>query len=155
MLQKLDISDNTFNVSGALELSKSLRSLPRMVVLNIGDLNFKDEGITHLLKTLVEPVCPNLETLDMSLNDLSCESLKYLPDALAGKRQFKHLRLKGNFDLGNKGCVIVAKTISMPSFSSKRSIYQSVMPMIEAQMFWQIQSDHTLEKSLNALKSWI
>ena len=54
----------------------------------------------------------------MSLNDLSCESLKYLPDALAGKRQFKHLRLKGNFDLGNKGCVIVAKTISMPSFSS-------------------------------------
>ena len=45
MLQKIDLSDNTFNVSGAIELSKSLRSLPRMVVLNIGDLNFKDEGI--------------------------------------------------------------------------------------------------------------
>ena len=119
MLQKIDLSDNTFNVSGAIELSKSLRSLPRMVVLNIGDLNFKDEGIGHLLKALVQPVCPVLETLDISLNDVSVDSLKYLPDALAGKNQFKKLIVKGNFDLGNKGCVIIGKTFNANGFSSK------------------------------------
>jgi Ran GTPase-activating protein 1 len=118
MLQKLDISDNTFNVAGAVELSKSLRSLPRMVELNIGDLNFKDEGVAHLLKALVQPVCPVLEILDISLNDISDESLKFLPDALAGKKQFKRLVVKGNYDLGNKGCVIIAKTFTAAGFTS-------------------------------------
>ena len=93
------------------ELSLSLLSLPRLTELNIGDLNFQDEGMAKIFKALGgDHACPLLERLHIHYNDLTHRPLRLLGQVLKGKANFQYLKLTGN-EIGNKGTGILASVL--------------------------------------------
>ncbi|KAK9324438.1 hypothetical protein V1517DRAFT_271828 [Lipomyces orientalis] len=98
-LQKLDLQDNTFTVTGALALAKALPNwTEELVELGIGDCLLSTRGGEILGKALMDAGrFPNLKILRLQYNEIDINGVQLIKEALTVTLEgLERLELNGN-----------------------------------------------------------
>lgn len=83
-LIKLDLSDNPLTEEVASELAACLAKQPNLRHVNLNDTGLQDEGVETVCKALAG-AAPQLETLELALNEISPTGIRYVVMAIANK----------------------------------------------------------------------
>lgn len=87
-LVKLDLSDNPLTEEVAAELAACLAKQPHLRSLNLNDTGLQDEGVQAVCKALAGPAAaPQLEVLELALNEITPAGSRYVVMAIANKQQ--------------------------------------------------------------------
>lgn len=108
-LISLDLNDNPATAESVSSIVELLDCQPNLKRLNLSDMSLEIEGIVQLSKALIKSV-PNLEVLELALNEITFEATKCLGPAIAAKSNLKVLDLKEN-ELEDAGGLVIAKAI--------------------------------------------
>lgn len=85
---RLDLSDNPLTEEVASELASCLAQQPNLRHLNLNDTGLLDEGVQAVCKALAGSA-PQLETLELALNEITPSGVRYVVMAIANKQQLK------------------------------------------------------------------
>ena len=83
---KLDLSDNPLTEEVAAELAACVAKQPRLRHLNLNDTGLQDEGVEAVCKALAG-AAPELESLELALNEISPTGIRYVVMAIANKQK--------------------------------------------------------------------
>ncbi|XP_077284242.1 uncharacterized protein LOC143909875 [Arctopsyche grandis] len=81
-LKLLNLNDNTVGPKGAKALLQILPYLKELRFVNLGDCLLKNQGAKLIFQALNKPNLPELESLDLSFNEISAQSRVELETAL-------------------------------------------------------------------------
>ena len=93
-LKSLWLSDNTLTPLGCKCLSNSVRSLPQLEVLYLGECDISNDDCVDLVSSLSKH-CPRLRELDLYVNHLS-SGYSQVVDDVSKMNNLRELRLWGN-----------------------------------------------------------
>lgn len=83
---RLDISDNPLTEEVAPALASCLAAQPGLTHLNLNDTSLTDEGVTAVCNALAG-AAPQLEVLELALNEITAEGARAVAMAVANKQQ--------------------------------------------------------------------
>ncbi|GMH32642.1 hypothetical protein BSKO_00476 [Bryopsis sp. KO-2023] len=106
-LVELDLSDNTMTEEVAEGLAAVIKHQSSLRVLNLNDTSLGDEGVA-VIATALAQAAPQLETLELALNEVTPESAKKIAAALVNKKSLKKLNLREN-ELEDRGALLIAR----------------------------------------------
>jgi large subunit ribosomal protein L31/Ran GTPase-activating protein 1 len=86
-LVKLDLSDNPLTEEVAGELAACLEKQPQLRHLNLNDTGLLDEGVEAICKALAGAAAPELESLELALNEITPAGTRYVVMAVANKQK--------------------------------------------------------------------
>ncbi|KAL0024197.1 hypothetical protein WJX77_006533 [Trebouxia sp. C0004] len=113
-LHRLDLSDNPMTGDVAESLAAMLRGQPHLRALNLNDTSLEDAGVSTIAQALANSA-PELEELELALNEVTPAGAKELAAALAGKSRLQKLNLREN-ELEDRGVILLCGPIqSLPS----------------------------------------
>ncbi|KAI8468546.1 MAG: hypothetical protein J3K34DRAFT_8402 [Monoraphidium minutum] len=108
-LVRLDLSDNPMTPEVAPALAAALKQQPRLRHLNLNDTSLTDEGVEVVCAVLVG-AAPELQELELALNEITPQGARAVAAALAGKAQLVRLNLREN-ELESAGAAAVARAL--------------------------------------------
>ncbi|KAL3151845.1 hypothetical protein ABBQ38_012810 [Trebouxia sp. C0009 RCD-2024] len=113
-LQRLDLSDNPMTGDVAKALAAMLQHQPHLRALNLNDTSLEDAGVSTIAQALANSA-PELEELELALNEVTPEGAKELAAALATKTRLQKLNLREN-ELEDRGVILLSGPIqSLPA----------------------------------------
>lgn len=114
-IESLDLNDNSLGIEAGLLLAKNIierkESIINIKKLCLGDCGFEEEGISEIIKSLLEAKICNLEYLDLSYNNIGIKELFDLCKLLKENIHLKVLILSNN-DFGNCGLKLINHLLS-------------------------------------------
>lgn len=105
-LQRLDLSDNPMTGEVAESLAAMLKGQPHLRALNLNDTSLEDEGVSTIAQALTD-AAPQLEELELALNEVTPEGAKQLAAALGNKSNLQKLNLREN-ELEDRGAILLS-----------------------------------------------
>lgn len=113
-LQRLDLSDNPMTGDVAEALAAMLQQQPHLRALNLNDTSLEDAGVSTIAQALANSA-PELEELELALNEVTPDGAKELAAALANKTRLQKLNLREN-ELEDRGVILLSGPIqSLPA----------------------------------------
>jgi Ran GTPase-activating protein (RanGAP) involved in mRNA processing and transport len=109
-LKSLDLHDNPMTEEVAPHLGALIRRHADLETLNLNDTCLGDDGTVIIAEALFS-AAPNLERLEMELNEITASGARPLGEALSRKARLRTLNLREN-DLEDDGALFIARALS-------------------------------------------
>lgn len=116
-LTRLDLHDNPMTAEVAPALALALPRHTGLIALNLNDTSLGDEGVAAIAAALAQ-AAPQLQELELALNEITAEGAVALAQMLTGKKQLRVLNLAEN-ELEDKGaCMVLGAASGLPALET-------------------------------------
>lgn len=82
----MDLSDNPLTEEVGSALAACLAAQPQLAHLNLNDTSLTDEGVAVVCRALAGGAAPQLQTLELALNEITATGAKAVLLAIANKQ---------------------------------------------------------------------